>query len=116
MVRACVAGFVVAVCSAVAGAQPDSSGVEFVTVGAPGNAPWTGGGFNNNRGQVDYEFRIGRYEVTTAQWAEFMNAALDRPSTDRIPHVFAPQQWGAVNATPMNPGGGGGSACRRGMR
>jgi formylglycine-generating enzyme required for sulfatase activity len=86
-------------------AQPDPSGIEFVTVGDPGNPAWTGGGSNNGRGAVDYEFRIGKFEVTTAQWAEFMNAALDRPSADRIPHVFAPSQWGAVGATPQNPGG-----------
>ena len=91
--------------AAVAAAQPDPSGIEFVTVGDPGNPAWTGGGFNNGRGAVDYEFRIGKYEVTTAQWAEFMNAALDRPSTDRIPHVFAPTQWGAVGTTPQNAGG-----------
>jgi len=91
--------------SPLAAAQPDPSGIEFVTVGAPGNAPWTGGGFNNNRGHVDYEYRIGKYEVTTSQWADFMNAAFDRPSDDRIPHVFAPFIWGAVGTTPNNPGG-----------
>jgi hypothetical protein len=34
-----------------------------------------------------------------------MNAALDRPANDYIPHVFAPTQWGAVPTTPNNPGG-----------
>jgi formylglycine-generating enzyme required for sulfatase activity len=87
-------------------AQPDSSGIDFVTISQPGNAPWTGnGGFNNNKGQVNYEYRIGRFEVTTAQWAEFMNAALDRPSDDHIPHAFAPTEWGGVPTTPINPGG-----------
>jgi formylglycine-generating enzyme required for sulfatase activity len=86
-------------------AQPDASGIDFVTVGSPGNAPWTGGGLNNNRGEVDYSYRIGKYEVTTQQWCDFMNAALDRPSNDHIPHVFAPTQWGAVATTPTNPGG-----------
>ncbi len=81
-----------------------SSGIDFVTFGAPGNAPWVGVGFNNGLGAVGYEYRMGRLEVTTAQWAEFMNAALDRPSTDRIPHVFAPTQWGAAATTPHNPG------------
>jgi len=85
-------------------AQPDPSDIEFVTVGAPGNAPWTGAGFNSGRGQVDYEYKIGKYEVTTAQWAEFMNVALDRPSNDRIPHVGAPSAWGAVGTAPNNPG------------
>jgi formylglycine-generating enzyme required for sulfatase activity len=105
MSRPCLVGAVVLVRAGSALAQPDPSGIDFVTVGAPGNAPWTGGGTNNNRGEVDYNFRIGKYEVTTAQWAEFFNAALDRPSNDRIPDVFAPTQWGAVSATPNNPGG-----------
>jgi sulfatase modifying factor 1 len=100
-----VVGVILGTCVLAAGAvaQPDPSGIEFVTVSDPGNPAWNGAGFH--RGAVDYEFRIGKYEVTTAQWAEFMNAALDRPSTDRIPHVFAPTQWGAVATTPSNPGG-----------
>jgi formylglycine-generating enzyme required for sulfatase activity len=56
-------------------------------------------------GRVDYEYSIGRFEVTTAQWTEFFNAAFDRPESDRIPHVFPPQAWGAVPATPSTPGG-----------
>jgi formylglycine-generating enzyme required for sulfatase activity len=82
-----------------------ASGIEFVRITHPGNAPWTGPSlYNNNRGGVDYVYSIGRFEVTTAQWAEFMNAALDRPAGDAIPHVVAPYVWGAVGATPNNPG------------
>jgi len=33
-------------------AQPDASGIDFVTVGDPGNPNWTGGGANNNGGGV----------------------------------------------------------------
>mgnify|MGYP001278515819 CR=1 FL=1 len=95
----------VALTAGVAVAQPDPSGIEFVTVGAPGNAPWMGGGRNNGRGAVDYEFRIGRFEVTTAQWAEFMNAAFDRPANDRIPFVAPPIVWGAQGTTPTTAGG-----------
>src|SRR5258707_84022 len=86
-------------------AQPDPPAIDFVTIGSPGNAPWTGGGENRNCGGVDYSYRIGQYEVTTQQWCDFMNAALDRPSNDHIPHVFAPEQWGAVSTTPNNSGG-----------
>ena len=44
--------------------------MEWVTVGNPGNAadPTTG------LGSVDYEYQIGKYEVTNAQYAEFLNA------------------------------------------
>jgi len=43
--------------------------IEFVTVGDAGNFsdPTTG------YGAVDYEFAIGKYEVTNAQYAEFLN-------------------------------------------
>lgn len=104
MVRAVVVAVACSLANAALGQVDPVSGVDFVTVGAAGNAPWTGGGPNNNRGQVNYEYRIGRFEVTTAQWAEFMNAALDRPVGDRLPHVFAPQQWGATPVPPINGG------------
>jgi formylglycine-generating enzyme required for sulfatase activity len=86
-------------------------GIELVTIGAAGNAAWAGtspptpGDRAVGRGSVGYEFRIGRYEVTTAQWVEFVNAAMDRPSTDRLPHVSVPARWGAAGAAPVNPGG-----------
>jgi formylglycine-generating enzyme required for sulfatase activity len=90
-------------------AQVDpASGIDFVTIGAVGNAVLPGTpGFGNNfgRGRVDYEYRIGRTEVTTAQWAEFFNAAFDRPSNDRIPFVASPLVWGAQTIAPQTPGG-----------
>jgi formylglycine-generating enzyme required for sulfatase activity len=43
--------------------------IEMVTVGNPGNAPDA-----TRLGRVDYEYRIGKYEVTIGQYAEFLNA------------------------------------------
>jgi len=43
--------------------------LEFVEVDAPANPP-----DHNGRGAVSYRYRIGKYEVTTAQWVEFLNA------------------------------------------
>ncbi len=84
------------------------SGIDFVTITHPGNAPWTGDGTGGDRaigrGGVDYEYRIGRFEVTTSQWVEFMNAARDRPAGDSIPFVNVPSNWGAVGAAPQNGG------------
>jgi sulfatase modifying factor 1 len=90
-------------------AQPDPSGIDFVTIGSPDNPAWAGNGTPGDRavgrGSVPYEYRIGRYEVTTAQWVEFFNAAYDRPSSEWMPHISIPFRWGAVSATPTTPGG-----------
>jgi hypothetical protein len=90
-------------------AQPDTSGIDFVTIDHPGNAAWQGDGTVGDRavgrGAVDYNFRIGRFEVTTAQFVDFYNAALDRPANDRLPFVTPPGAWGAIATTPNNPGG-----------
>ena len=54
--------------------------IETVPVGNPGNAgEWSGesyGGWGPDRicGAVHYEYRIGQYEVTAGQYAEFLNA------------------------------------------
>lgn len=64
--------------SAPAGVQVTTEyGIEFSTVGSPGNAPFVmdyGGGFRYEVGRVDQEFRIARTEVTGAQWLEFVEA------------------------------------------
>jgi hypothetical protein len=89
-------------------AQPDPSGIDFVTIGAPGNTGWAGRGRPDQwigRGGVSYEYRIGRCEVTSQPWAEFFSAAFDRPANDRLPHLQVPQFWGATPATPNTPGG-----------
>jgi len=85
-----------------------SQGIEFVTIGALGNGSYQAADTRqrvHNRGTVNEEFRIGRMEVTTAQWAEFFNAAFDRPTTDRIPHLIPPDFWGARSTTPTVTGG-----------
>ncbi len=104
--RLACAGFVLATAST-ALAQPDPTGVDFVTITAPGNAPWAGNGTEGDRaigrGGVNYEYRIGRYEVTTSQWVEFFNAAYDRADAP-LPHLLPPTFWGATLTTPNNPG------------
>jgi formylglycine-generating enzyme required for sulfatase activity len=91
------------------------AGIEFVTIPLAGrtagaaNPAWPGNGRPDDRaigrGSVGYEYRIGRYEVTTAQWVEFINAALDRPAGDAIPWARVPNIWGASPTTPTNAGG-----------
>jgi len=85
------------------------SSIDFVRITHPGNSPWAGNGTPNDRaigrGGVDYEYNIGRFEVTTSQWVEFMNAARDRPVGDSIPFLVTPSNWGAVGTAPTVPGG-----------
>jgi len=45
--------------------------IETVLVGNPGNADNV---YHDGYGGVDYEYRIGRYEVTAGQYIEFLNA------------------------------------------
>ena len=47
--------------------------LEFVRVGNAGNVYDTRYAFNT-AGGVDYEYRIGKYEVTAGQYTEFLNA------------------------------------------
>jgi formylglycine-generating enzyme required for sulfatase activity len=54
------------------GAPAFAVSVEWVTVGDPGNPADTTG-----YGAVAYTYRIGKYEVTNAQYAEFLNAVAD---------------------------------------
>ena len=62
--------------------------MEWVRVGDPGNTgEWSGSGYGGWGvarlcGAVDYEYRIGKYEVTNAQYCEFLNAvaSVDDPN------------------------------------
>jgi formylglycine-generating enzyme required for sulfatase activity len=48
--------------------------MEWVTVGDPGNVGDGANCWNPPCGAVPYRYLIGRYEVTNAQYAEFLNA------------------------------------------
>lgn len=91
------AGFVVlAGISSAAWAQPDPSGIEFVTVGAVNNPAYAGPDQNNRatgRGSVGYEYRIGKYELTTGQWAEFYSTFYGR-----VANLNLPVKWGAYDS------------------
>ena len=84
------------------------SGIDFVRVGAVGNAPWAGDGTPGDRaigrGGVGYEYSIGKYEVTSGQWAEFFTAVQSCPDGP-VPFVSWPSITGGT-AYPMYPTGG----------
>lgn len=72
------------------------SGIDLVTIGATNNAAWAGDGTPNDqsigRGSVGYEYRIGKFEITTAQYVEFLNAAFDRPPGGLDPEPLRPRR------------------------
>lgn len=79
-------------------AQPDY-GWDFVTIGAPGNAGYDGpdisaGGYVTGRGSVAYEYRIGRTELTTGQWLEFVNTFANRVESPAF--QFGAVEWGGI--------------------
>jgi formylglycine-generating enzyme required for sulfatase activity len=89
------------------GGGSGGDGIEWVTIGATGNRGYDRSDPDRRvtgRGAVNYEYRIGKYEVTSGQWAEFFAAALNRPDGD-IPWVQAPFITGGT-ANPMLPTGG----------
>src|SRR5262245_20884126 len=110
MARAEVGWFSVAwaLWASAAFAQSDPLGIQFVTVGSPGNPAYQSpnpNDFVNGRGRVDEAYRLSQFEINTAQWTAFYNAAYDRAPGDSIPFVDTPLIWGAVGATPNHPGG-----------
>ena len=52
-----------------ASAHASGDDIEWVTVGDPGNPPDKTG-----YGAVAYEFQISRFEITTKQYADFLNS------------------------------------------
>ena len=100
---------ILTVCAAaqVALAQPSTDGFDWVTIGATGNAAYDRVDpfdYVAGRGSVNHLYRLGRTEVTTTQWIEFINAALARP--DPLPlDISGPVIWGAeVDPTYHGPG------------
>ncbi len=61
----------------VTGQWSGAGSLEFVTVGDPGNAAdtraWAGDG-TMHFGAVGYTYQMGKYDVTTSQYAAFLNA------------------------------------------
>jgi formylglycine-generating enzyme required for sulfatase activity len=71
-------------------------GFDWVTIGDLSNPAYPGDQYGQNagRGSIAYEYRIGRYEVTTAQWMEFVNTFSTQ--SDELEDFAVPLFWGAV--------------------
>ncbi|GIK19400.1 MAG: hypothetical protein DYG93_12220 [Leptolyngbya sp. PLA2] len=71
---------------------------DWVTIGAVGNEPYLGDSpfgpdYAYGRGRVDSEYRIGRTEVTTGQWLEFVSTFSTQ--SDDMKTFARPFFWGA---------------------
>ncbi len=87
MQRLCGAWILAAFAAAAPAQTPPSYDFDFATIGAAGNAAYSGPdpwGLTMGRGAVGYEYRIARHEVTTSQWMEFLNTFAAQPQ------LFAP--------------------------
>ncbi len=66
--------------------------IETVRVGIPFNVPNSGG-----HGRVDYAYRIGKYEVTNAQYVDFLNAVARGSDPQGLFHpAMASQAQGGI--------------------
>ena len=89
-------------CAAAATAQPapPDYGFDFVTIGDVGNQAYVGDEikdefFIRGRGSVNYEYRIARTEIRTADWVEFVDA-VRLSGFDRTDFPIVPRQSGGT--------------------
>lgn len=92
--RAVVAFALIAPMSLAFGQAPPDYDFQFLTVGAPHNAPYAGANVPyRGVGQVDHEYRMSRTELTTSQWMEFVNTFTTQGLN--VPFRYGPVFWGA---------------------
>ncbi len=90
---------------------PGLTSLETVSVGNLGNAgEWSGasyGGYGPDRicGAVDYAYDIGRYEITSGQYTEFLNAV----ASDDTYGLYNPSMWLDSMGCQIQRGGSPGS-------
>jgi len=71
-------------------------GFQWATIGAVGNQAYQGPGVSTHgRGRVDYEYKISKLEITTAQWLEFTNTFSTQTDEYKFTN-FGPTFWGAT--------------------
>ena len=64
--------------------------IELTTIGNDGN-PARGSGFGAGQGRVDYQYHIGKYEVTFNQYLEFLNSV--DPTGDNTLGLWHVNNW-----------------------
>lgn len=85
-------------------AAPGADGFDWATIGAVGNAAYTGPGPRSGRGSVNYQYKISKLEITTSQWLEFTNTFSTQTDAYNFTK-FGPSIWGATfDPTYIGPG------------
>jgi formylglycine-generating enzyme required for sulfatase activity len=84
-------------CSALLASPASAVTVEWVAVGDPGNAADTppSNCYAASCGSVSYSYYISKYEVTNAQYAEFLNAKAASDALE-LYHTYMSGQWGGI--------------------
>jgi len=72
------------------GGTAQAVNIEWVAVGDPGNAA-----DNTGHGAVSYEYRIGKYEVTNAQYVDFLNAVA-ATDTYELYNTYMSGEYGGI--------------------
>jgi formylglycine-generating enzyme required for sulfatase activity len=92
---------VVCLLAAIAAFAADARGVtiDWTPVGNPGNTndPADGDSFTSgiqNFGAVPYAYNIDKYDVTTSQYVEFLNAKAGRPAACGAPPAVLAEKFG----------------------
>jgi hypothetical protein len=89
---------------AAASATPGADGFDWATIGAVGNAAYSGPGPLSGRGSVNYQYKIGKLEITTSQWLEFTNTFSTQTDAYNFTNL-GPLYWGATfDPTYIGPG------------
>lgn len=75
--------------------------MDWVDVGDPGNPEWPGVKKDGTEGYgaVDYSFRMGKYEVTNSQYADFLNAVATTDSNNLFHTSMETHYIGGITQT-----------------
>ncbi|UCC30790.1 MAG: hypothetical protein JSU86_00650 [Phycisphaerales bacterium] len=84
--------------------------IEWVAVGDPGNAADTCYD-PTGVGGVAYEYRIGKYEVTNAQYAEFLNAVVAVSDRNGLYNTDMGGGWNGTGGISRTGSGTGANPC-----
>ncbi len=91
------AGLLALAAPARADIPPPDYDFQWANISDRNNAAYPGPGGNAGRGSVSYAYRISKLEITSQQWADFLNMAV-RQGVNLNAYALKPSFWGASQA------------------